>query len=68
MPKRIFSYIIIINILILTGCSSGLGNRGNSGKFGLWATNSSFLSKRKPSIWQCVLAEGKNGYQNKECN
>jgi len=67
MQKRILSFIIIIIVLILTGCVLSSGNRGDSSQFGFWATNSSFLSKRKPSVWQCTLGE-ESRYHNKNCN
>jgi len=67
MQIRILSNFIIIILLIITGCTSSSGNRGNSAQFGFWATNSSFLSKRKPSIWQCALDE-ESRYHNKNCN
>tara|TARA_Y100001970_G_C14225893_1_gene855649 strand:- start:571 stop:792 length:222 start_codon:yes stop_codon:yes gene_type:complete len=67
MQKRILSYFIIITILIVYGCALSSGNKENSGQFGFWAKNTSFLSKRKPSIWQCALEE-ESQYQNKECN
>ena len=66
MQKIILSYFIILNVLVVTGCASSSGNRGDSGQFGFWAKNSSFLSKRKPSVWQCALEEER--YHNKNCN
>tara|TARA_B100001540_G_scaffold114045_1_gene102165 strand:- start:100 stop:351 length:252 start_codon:yes stop_codon:yes gene_type:complete len=67
MLKKLLSCFIIIVILTINGCTSSSKNRGNSGQFGFWATNSSFLSKRKPSIWQCTLDKDSR-YQNKNCN
>ena len=65
MQKIVLSYFIIIIVLIFTGCTSGPGNRGNSGQFGLWADNSQLFGK--PSIWQCVGGK-EDRYQNKKCN
>ena len=67
MIKKMLSYCLVIIVLIFNGCASDQGKRVNNEKFGFWASKSSFLSKRKPSIWQCAL-EKSNRYQNKNCN
>jgi len=67
MKKRVLSYFIIVIVLIITGCTSSSGNRGNGDQFGFWAKNSPYLSKRKPSIWQCAWGE-ESQYHNKNCN
>ena len=67
MQKKLLCYFLIIVVFIITGCTSTSGSRGESGQFGFWETNSSFLSKRKPSVWQCALNEDSK-YHNKNCN
>ncbi len=65
MQKRVLSYFIIRIVLIITGCTSSSGNRGNVGPFGSWAKNSP--SFRKPSIWQCAWGK-ENRYQIEKCD
>ena len=52
MQKTVLSYFIIIIVLIITGCASSSGNRGNAGQYGAWAKNSTAFSN--PSVLQCA--------------
>ena len=52
MQKTVLSYFIIIIVLIITGCASSSGNRGNAGQYGSWAKNSTTFSN--PSVLQCA--------------
>jgi len=52
MQKRVLSYFIIIIVLIITGCTSSSGNRGNAGQNGSWVKISTAFSN--PSISQCA--------------
>ena len=67
MKKILFCCYMLTIVLTINGCSSSPLDRGISSQFGFWAKNPSFLSKRKPSIWQGALDEGSR-YQNKNCN
>ncbi len=51
MQKIVLSYFIIIIVLIITGCTSSSGNRGNAGQFGFMTQNTAFSN---PSILQCA--------------